>query len=175
MPDFTIKTLAEELKRTEEIHLSTVYDWTQGKNPLLSTYVGKDGRIMVKERVAVALLERWQSSRQPIEFSRAHGISERGGSLSHLVEKKIARTIYLFPTRKACCRILVSSDEAVCEYLRGAPQRQRENIERFRSLDTGHRWDGTETNVHRWNSREARAACKKGNQLRAARLKAARE
>jgi len=163
--DYTLRELAERLNRTEEISLHQIYEWAKGKKgqkPRLSTHIGEeDGVRRVRVRDAEALIERWESSRSPIEFCRAHDLPTRGGTWGHMIERKVVKAIYLFAKKeKGYRRILKESDRAATEWIDAMPERITANHKRLGTL-AGHRWDGTELNVHRFSSKEARAAARK--------------
>ena len=98
--DYTLRELTARLKKTGRISLHQVYTWTKsgkkGQKPKLPSYIGKDGVKRIRARVAEALIEKWENSRSPIEFCRAHSLPPRGGTWGRMVERKVVKTIYLF-------------------------------------------------------------------------------
>lgn len=155
----TFKELAEMLgfKRAYRI-----YDWDSGD--FLPTMIAADGTKCVTIEFAQKLADLWSKSCTPAKAAEMLGISPRGGTIGHLMDKDILKKVYLFGENvKGHTRVLLESIPSAKKYVEEAEERRIRFGHTFTHSGKGHRFTKEEAraagalaiNRHRFTKEES--------------------
>ncbi len=132
-----------------------IYDW-DARGCLPTVLV--DGGKCVPVEFANKLADLWSKSCTPIEAAKALGIGPRGGSIGHLMEREVLKTIEPFGENfKGYARVMIESIPTAKRYIDEQDARKRELGIQFAYSGKGHRFTSEEAGMvaaMRWAKRK---------------------